>query len=211
MAESIAVGAALGLTVASVPGPGWVLTIERTLARGWAAGMSSGAGIATVHGAFGAVAAYGVTALAAELLADRRWLALAGGAVLVALGLWRLARRPGLVTAGRRRARRSRYGAGRRLIGSYLSMAAFTVTNPQAIVTFLAGFAALRQLGGGAPELAAAAVAAGSLAWWAALTTVVAAARRRLSDGVLASLRRGSGVVLVTLGLVAVAVAWGVW
>jgi threonine/homoserine/homoserine lactone efflux protein len=211
MAESIAVGAALGLTVASVPGPGWVLTIERTLARGWAAGMSSGAGIATVHGAFGAVAAYGVTAVAAELLADRRWLALAGGAVLVALGAWRLARRTDPVTPGRRRARRSRHGARRRLIGSYLSMVAFTVTNPQAIVTFLAGFAALRQLGVGAPELAATAVAAGSLAWWAVLTTVVAAVRRRLSDRVIATLRRGSGVVLVTLGLLAVAVAWGVW
>jgi threonine/homoserine/homoserine lactone efflux protein len=100
-------------------------------------------------------------------------------------------------------------GTGRRLLGSYAGMAAFTVGNPQAIVTFLAGFATLR-LDQTPAGLAAAAVAAGSLAWWVSLTSAGAAVRRRVRDRTLAALRRGSGVVLVALGVGAV-VWWGLW
>jgi putative LysE/RhtB family amino acid efflux pump len=210
MAETIAVGAALGLMVASVPGPGWVLTIERTLARGWAVGMSGGTGIATVHGLYGAVAAYGMVAVTGALLGERRWLALVGGAALVLLGLWRLARRPmGFEGRGGDRERQDPRRGGR-LLGSYASMAAFTVGNPQAVVTFLAGFATLR-LGQAPAGLAAAAVAAGSLAWWVSLTSVVAALRRRLNGRTLVALRRGSGAALVALGVLGACVAWGFW
>jgi threonine/homoserine/homoserine lactone efflux protein len=139
MAETIAVGAALGLTVASVPGPGWVLVIDRTVGRGWAAGIAGGAGIATVHGLYGAAAAYEMAAVTGVLLDERRWLALAGGAALVLLGLWRLAWRPsrpsGAAGDHSRDGRPDRGG----LVATYTGMAAFTAGNPQAIITFLAG------------------------------------------------------------------------
>jgi putative LysE/RhtB family amino acid efflux pump len=208
MAETVAVGAALGLTVASVPGPGWLLIIDRTIGRGWAAGIAGGAGIATVHGLYGA-AAYGTAAVTGVLLGERRWLALVGGTALVLLGLWRLARRSSQSAAAAGDRERGGPCTVRGLLGTYAAMAAFTVGNPQAIVTFLAGFATLR-CGQTPAGMAAAAVAAGSLAWWVSLTSAVAAVRRRVRDRTLAALRRGSGVVLVALGLGAV-VGWALW
>jgi putative LysE/RhtB family amino acid efflux pump len=209
MAETIAVGAALGLTVASVPGPGWVLVIDRTVGRGWGAGIAGGAGIATVHGLYGAAAAYGMAAVTGVLLHERRWLALAGGAALVILGLWRLARRGSWPAAAACDQGREGRPARASLLATYTGMAAFTAGNPQAIVTFLAGFASLR-LGQAPAGVAAAAIAAGSLAWWISLTSVVVAVRRRAAKRTLATLRRGSGVLLVALGL-GVVVGWALW
>jgi hypothetical protein len=172
--------------------------------------MSGGAGIATIHGLYGAVGAYGMVAVTSALLGQRRWLALAGGAALVLLGLWRLARRPtrASVPAGVSGRRGQPGGPG--LLSNYASMVAFTAGNPQAIATFVAGFATLR-LGQAQPAVAAVAVAAGSLAWWASLTGLVATIRRRMGDRTLVALRRGSGALLVGLGVVGAAVAWGLW
>ena len=53
----------IGVAVAAPVGATGVLCIQRTLAHGWRAGMSTGAGIATADGTYAALAAFGVAAV----------------------------------------------------------------------------------------------------------------------------------------------------
>ena len=78
---------AMGLAVAAPMGPMSVILIRRTLDRGYLAGLSGGLGIAAADGFYGAVAAFGLTAISAALVEHQFWLRLVGGAFLVWLGL----------------------------------------------------------------------------------------------------------------------------
>jgi threonine/homoserine/homoserine lactone efflux protein len=80
-------GFVLGFAVAATPGPIFFLCLRRTLVRGWLNGLVSGFGVATADGFYAAVAAFGISAIATAISAERRWLALGGGALLVVLGL----------------------------------------------------------------------------------------------------------------------------
>src|SRR2546423_2145638 len=63
------------------------LCLRRALRRGWPDAFVSGLGVATADGLYGAAAALGVAAVTSALLGQRRWLALIGGAALLALGI----------------------------------------------------------------------------------------------------------------------------
>ena len=76
-------GLILGFTIAAAVGPISLLVIRRTLAEGRLVGIVSGMGVATADGTYGAIAAFGLTAIT-ELLVDwRRALGLVGGAFLL--------------------------------------------------------------------------------------------------------------------------------
>ncbi|HUY79095.1 MAG TPA: LysE family translocator, partial [Ktedonobacterales bacterium] len=61
-------GVALGLSIAAPVGPIGVLVIRRTLANGYLTGVASGMGAATADMLYGAVAAFGLTAISGFLL-----------------------------------------------------------------------------------------------------------------------------------------------
>ena len=56
-------GLFFGFVLAAVVGPMWVLCLRRTIEQGSAAGIASGLGIATADGLYGAIAAFGLTAI----------------------------------------------------------------------------------------------------------------------------------------------------
>ena len=86
MASLVLRGFALGFAIAAAPGPIFFLCLRRTLVSGWLNGLVSGFGVATADGFYAAVAAFGVGAITTLLTGERRWLALAGSLLLVALG-----------------------------------------------------------------------------------------------------------------------------
>jgi threonine/homoserine/homoserine lactone efflux protein len=61
-------GLAFGFVLAATVGPMWVLCFRRTVALGPLAGFVSGMGIAVADGFYGAVAAFGLTAVSGVLL-----------------------------------------------------------------------------------------------------------------------------------------------
>ena len=93
-------GLAFGFVLAAAVGPMWVLCLRRTLAFGPFAGLASGLGIAVADAFYGAVAAFGLTAVSGFLLAQKFWLALAGGGFLLWLGAKTLLARPARIEAG---------------------------------------------------------------------------------------------------------------
>ena len=81
-------GLVLGFTIAAAVGPIGLLVIRRTLAEGRVVGMVSGMGVATADGTYGAIAAFGLTAVTDLLVDWRRALGVIGGAFLLWLA-WR--------------------------------------------------------------------------------------------------------------------------
>src|SRR5512141_784101 len=87
-------GLAFGFLLAATVGPMWVLCFRRTVAQGALAGFVSGMGIAVADGLYGAVAAFGLTAISGALLKYSFWIGLVGGLFLLYLGVRILLSRP---------------------------------------------------------------------------------------------------------------------
>jgi len=204
MPAFLAKGAIIGFSLAAPVGPIGLLCIRRSLAEGRVVGLFTGLGAATADASYGAVAAFGLTAISGFLVSQRVWLGLFGGAFLCYLGV-RTFRAVLASTAARER--------GRGLAGAYASTFVLTLTNPITILSFISIFAGLGL--GVAPSAAAAgAVVAGvflgSALWWLLLSHGVAMFGRRLGDGWMRSVNRVSGALIFAFGLYALAGAAGI-
>ena len=76
-------GFVLGFTIAAAVGPISLLVIRRTLAEGQLYGLVSGLGVATADATYGAIAAFGLSAITDVLVNARQVLGLVGGVFLL--------------------------------------------------------------------------------------------------------------------------------
>ena len=191
-------GFLLGFAVAASPGPIFFLCLRRTLVRGWLNGLVSGFGVATADGFYAAAASFGIGAITAAFTGERRWLVLAGGALLVVLGVRILIERPTSTEAS------SSNGSG--LAWAYLSTLGLTITNPATIISF-AALAATMGVGNSGgyvrPALLVAGVLLGSLTWWCVLAGLAAGLRARITPRVVLIISAISGVAIIALGVAA--------
>ena len=177
--------------------------IRRTVDRGWTYGFLSGVGVATADALYGAIAAFGLTAVTGLLVGIDRVLGIVGGLVLVVLAVRSLEsaiRSTGGSTARPDAGRLASPGA------AWASMVALTATNPATILSFAALFASIGA-GTGGPAGAIAVVLGvftGSVAWWALLTGLVAGLRARLTPAVVRWLNIVSAGVIGVFGLIAI-------
>jgi len=191
-------GLLIGFSIAAPVGPIGVLCIRRTLAEGRLAGFLSGMGAASADMFYGAVAAFGLTAVQDLLLGQSNWLRTMGGIFLLYLGVKTFFAKPAEKTA-----KTSQGG----LIGSYFSTFILTITNPITILSFIAIFAGLR-LGETDGNYASATVMVlgvflGSAAWWLTLSTGVSLLREKFTPALLIWVNRLAGVVIFVFGVLA--------
>ena len=196
-------GVAIGLAIAAPVGPIGVLCIRRTLAEGRLAGFVTGLGAATADTVYGAVAAFGLTAVSAFLVSQQDWLRLIGGAFLLYLGIRTFLTRPMPQTAVRDDK------SSRTLAGDYASTFLLTITNPLTIISFAAVFAGLG-LGSGYDDLGSAlllvaGVFTGSALWWLLLSGGVSLLRGRITENGLRWVNRVSGGIITVFGVIALA------
>jgi putative LysE/RhtB family amino acid efflux pump len=189
----------IGVAVAAPVGAMGVLCIQRTLARGWRAGVATGLGIATADGIYAGLAAFGVAAVAATIVAYQAPLRIGGGLVLMWLGVRALRSPPTseTVTAP----------DSAKLSALYFGAVGLTLTNPLTIMAFAAIFAGaglVAQPGLSTAAVATLGVASGSLAWWIALSTGTALARHAAGERTLLWVNRVSGGVIAAFGVVAI-------
>jgi putative LysE/RhtB family amino acid efflux pump len=198
-------GLAIGFAIAFALGPIGLLVIRRTIERGWVNGFLSGLGVATADAAYGAVAAFGLTAVTELLVGIDRALGLIGGTVLVVIAVRSLRDALATTDAPTARAERGRFDSP---LGAWGSMVALTLTNPATILFFLAVFAGLGAATGGpaGAMTVVLGVFAGSVAWWAALTGAVAVLRTRLTPRVIRWLNIASALLIGAFGVIAIAV-----
>lgn len=187
-------GLVLGFSIAAPVGPIGVLCIRRTLAEGRLTGFLSGLGAATADMFYGALAAFGLTALTSLLVEQRTWLAWIGGTFLVYLGVKTFLARPASQAA-------SAKGSG--LPGAYLSTLALTLTNPMTILSFAAIFAGMQfNLSGSASAATlVAGVFLGSAAWWLTLSLLVGLLREKFTPLWMQWVNRIAGAIIFGFGL----------
>jgi threonine/homoserine/homoserine lactone efflux protein len=191
-------GLLIGFSIAAPVGPIGVLCIRRTLAEGRLAGFLSGMGAASADMFYGAVAAFGLTAIQDLLIGQSNWLRIVGGIFLLYLGIKTFFAKP-----SEEAAKSARGG----LFGAYLTTFFLTITNPITILSFLAIFAGLR-LGETDGNYLSASVMVlgvflGSAAWWLTLSTGVSFLREKFTPALLTWVNRLAGVIIIIFGLLA--------
>ena len=192
-------GFVLGFTIAAAVGPISLLVIRRTVAQGWLYGLVSGLGVATADATYGAVAAFGLSAIT-DVLVNARWvLGLAGGIFLLWMA-WQTIRSTPTEPAAARTQRRGYAGA-------YLSILGLTMANPMTILSFGALFAGLGVTSGatGDAALVVLGVLLGSTTWWVALTTVIGTLRTRVTPAWIHRINLASGVIIGAFAIVSIA------
>lgn len=203
-------GLAIGLAIAAPVGPIGILCIRRSLASGFPLGFLTGMGAAAADGVYGAVAAFGLTAVSSFLVAQQGWFRLVGGAALIALGLQIALKRP----SPARSQGRAADARAESLAGAFASTFVLTLANPATILSFVAIFAGLGLgdiAGAGAARSTLGAstvvlgVFLGSAAWWLFLAGVTAALSRQVPPMLLLWINRLAGVALLAFGLAALA------
>lgn len=202
-------GLALGFAIAAPVGPIGVLCIRRTLADGRLVGFVTGLGAATADACYGAVAAFGVSAVSSVLVGQRLWIHVIGAFFLVWLGLRTLIATP----AAARAAPLSPASAAhtrRGLPGAWMSTLGLTLTNPATILSFAAIFAGLGLGGVGsvAAGLTVVGVFLGSALWWLLLSGGVSLLRARLDARAMRAVNIGSGLALLGFAAFALASLW---
>ena len=184
-------GLAFGFVLAATVGPMWVLCFRRTVAYGALTGLVSGMGIAVADGLYGAVAAFGLTAISGFLLRYSFWIGLVGGLFLLYLGIRTLLQEP---AANKEAAKPAS------LAQAFLSTLGLTLANPPTILAFVAIFAGLG-LAASADYTAAAMIVAGvffgSAAWWVVLAAAGGTLRDRLGPRLLHAINLVSGITIL--------------
>ena len=184
-------GLAFGFVLAATVGPMWVLCFRRTVAYGALTGFVSGMGIAVADGVYGAVAAFGLTAISGFLLRYGFWIGLAGGLFLLYLGIRTLLQKP---------AANGEAAKPASLAQAFLSTLGLTLANPPTILAFVAIFAGLGLSASADYALAAMIVAGvflGSAAWWVVLAAAGGTLRDRLGPRLLRAINLVSGITIL--------------
>jgi threonine/homoserine/homoserine lactone efflux protein len=162
----------IGLSIAAPVGPIGLLTIQRTLQLGSAAGLSTGLGAAAADAVYGAIGAYGVSAMINALTAARLPLALGGGVFLLWMA-WSILRAPVAERA-------AQVSGGSDLLRCFAGTFVLTLSNPATILSFIAVFGVMAgRTAVASPTVMIAGVLLGSALWWLLLSTVVGRLRER--------------------------------
>jgi threonine/homoserine/homoserine lactone efflux protein len=184
----------LGLSIAAPVGPIGLLVIQRTLQRGSVVGLATGLGAAAADAIYGAIGAFGVTAVIDVLVGARVPLALGGGAFLLWLA-WRIWR-------SKPAERAAQAGGGAGLLSCFAGTFVLTLSNPATIFSFIAVFGTLgARLAGGSPWTMIAGVLIGSALWWLALSAAVGRLRTRFDARAQAWVNRASALLLAGFAL----------
>ncbi len=198
-------GLIIGFAIAAPVGPIAVLCIRRTLASGNINGFFSGLGAATADMFYGAVAAFGLTAIQTFYSSWQFWLQLIGGLFLLYLGAQTFISKPAKSAP---QANETRGG----LLAAYLSTVFLTLTNPATIISFTVIFAGLGfgKTGGNytSASLLVLGVFLGSSTWWLTLSSVVGFFRERFTNRWMIWVNRIAGAIIFVFGIIALVTAF---
>jgi len=187
-------GLAFGFILAATVGPMWVLCFRRTIEQGALAGFVSGMGIAVADGFYGAVAAFGLTAISGVLLKYSFWIGLVGGVFLLYLGVKTLLARPEMSAAS---------ASPTGLLPGFLSTLGLTLANPPTILAFAAIFAGLGLVTSdyATAALVVLGVFAGSASWWLILAAGAGAMRGRIGPKLFRAINVVSGLSILAFAV----------
>ncbi|WP_321499113.1 LysE family transporter [Breoghania sp.] len=202
------IGIGIGLIVSAPVGPVNLMTIQRALTQGVRPALAAGFGAVLADTLYAAIAAFGVSTVTHFLADHRLAIQAVGGVLLIGFGWITLRSHPHIDRSQAARAvSRPEVTSGKELLPSMLATFAMTLTNPGAVLGFLAIFGSL---GDWAPQrhdtlgaaILVAGVALGAFVWWTGLAAFVRVVRDKLTDHWLEAINLAAGALLTIFGAV---------
>ena len=194
----IAKGFVLGLVVSIPLGPVGALCIQRTISKGYRAGLLGGLGAACADFIYALIAAFGVSVVINWLIRVRKWIQI-GGSVIFMVMAYKVFYTNPAIQVRRQRLRK------RRSLEDFMTTFFLTFSNPTPVFVFMAAFAAFfvhEKVDRSDIILSIAGVFAGCLSWWMVLVSVVNLFRKKIRLRHLLWVNRITGVVVFVFALI---------
>lgn len=192
--RGILIGILFGLPVGAVG----ALTVQRAWNSGFRAGLVTGLGSSAADCFYAMAGAFGLTVISDFLMAHRTAITLAGGALVLYMGVRLVGKKAGGV---QQQEPPEPAGPLRLFLASF----AIGITNPAAILTFLFAFTyfGISDLSSPADgALLVAGVLAGTCFWWVSLSLATCAVKKRAGRKARFSTDRVFGGLLLLFALV---------
>lgn len=188
-------GLLIGLVFGVPAGAIGALTIQRTLQRGFLAGLVTGAGSSVADLLYSCASILGITIISDFLTAHQSVIRVLGGFLILILGVAIL-----------RKKEFSSVRQDTRGTPVFYFLSAFTaaILNPATILSFMVAFSAFGisgALNAGQGIGLSAGILVGTLCWWSALSGVVAHFRKRVTDNIYKWLSRILGCLMILFGI----------
>lgn len=190
-------GVLAGLIIAAPVGPVNVICVQRTIAKGWRSGLISGLGSAVADSIYGAIAAFSITFVIRILIREEFWIRLAGGSLLILIGVLYYFKQPQSIEEQERQSERTEF------VSTFL----LTLTNPTTVLSFLIVLSAVGLASNEnwwLTSLIVAGIFCGSMLWWIILTATVNHFRKRFSDRTMLWMNRVAGLAIGAFGLITI-------
>ena len=189
-------GLLIGLIFGVPAGAIGALTIQRTLEKGFFAGLVTGVGSSAADLIYSCVGVFGITIISDFLSAYQAVIRVIGGILILLLGI--------VILRKKELPRAQQDNKGTVALYFFSSFTA-AILNPATILSFMVAFTAfgisgdLNAYQGIALIIG---VLAGTLCWWSALSGVVAHFRKRVTDHIYKWLNRILGCLMTLFGII---------
>ena len=189
-------GLLIGLVFGVPAGAIGALTIQRTLEKGFFAGLVTGAGSSAADLIYSCVGVFGITIISDFLTAHQSIIRVIGGILILILGLGIL-----------RKKELPHVQQDNKEAVAFYFFSSFTaaILNPATILSFMIAFTAFGISGSLNAYQGIAliiGILTGTLCWWAALSGVVAHFRKRVTDHIYKWLNRILGCFMALFGII---------
>lgn len=185
----------IGLSIAAPVGPIGLLCMQRTLLSGAKTGFACGLGAATADAIYGAIGAFGLTAVTQLFTSIAKPLVLFGGIFLIWMGIQ--------VLKAASDAKAAVVASNTSTLAAFGSTMALTLANPMTILSFIAVFSALSGSMELSPESATTMVVGvfiGSAIWWFMLSVGVSLVRHKMNKLAMNRISKAAGFLLIAFG-----------
>lgn len=193
--ESLFKGILIGLMFGVPIGAVGAMTVQRTLERGFCAGLLTGLGSSAADCLYACVGVFGLTFISDFLLKYRTIITGIGGVLVLTMGISQIVKKPAESAP-----QKSAEGAK-----MFLSSFAVGITNPAAILTFLFAFTyfGIAEISGMLNGIfLVAGVFIGTYIWWGILSGVVCIIKRKSGDRGLPFMNKIFGFILTVFAAV---------
>ena len=194
--EYVVRGILIGLIFGVPAGAVGALTIQRTLEKGFAAGLLTGAGSSAADLLYSAVGIFGIAIISDFLTAYQKAVQTVGGAFIIVLGISILMKKERAAVVQETKGN---------LVFCFLSSFGTAVMNPATILSFMAAFAAFEINGDVSVQEGVGlimGILAGTFAWWLLLSGGVSVFRQRITGRIYKWLNRILGSFMMVFGII---------
>ena len=192
-------GLIIGVVFGVPAGVVGVLSIQRGLTLGPAAGFLTGIGSSVADVFYACVGVFGITFISDFLLKHQSIICMAGCITAITLGI------AGIVKAGRTVTRIGSADDAPLLVTCFFSSFTIAITNPATILSFMVVFSMFQIEGTeslGTNMQLIAGIFLGTCVWWLVIALAVSRFRNRITEGFYPKLNQVFGVLMILLGSV---------